>query len=551
MKYHAGDRVEHPDLGKGWVVKTDRKGITIDFPSQKGYYLTWNVVNDKIQPYQHVKEGDYVYHTIRGVGKVLRTTETSVDVKFQRETITGMAWKIAEKLEPIPADGLRAALLDDPDKIKQMVKEKPTDIVALVLMDFNRQARTDDIKRLLVQQKLLKPQQWDKWWRSVTPLLREDPHFDTSQSQRQIYALREAPKPLHEEIYERFLQQDQIENKLRIIKTLIEDHFDDLDDKIRAQCHTYLADQIMNTEEEKALRIQAYFLAEKLAQKSPQHGVPEAGEALFEGAVDVSKLLYTADAERVLTLVREKPNWADVYLTALEASAVRIRRMALKELVRAGKWEEINMALEMYAEQVTENPNTFTWLATELLTQHLKNHIHNMDMKLILYKLVNMLDWIPAGKSRENVYTLVVNRNILNRFIGEFDDNVVEKFLETYLTSSSIRIHDQEQVMDILEMQNRVHILETLSHYFEDALHSRKSMEKQKVTAAEYKEMEDRFEMLLMEELPKITREMAAAREEKGTKDSHYLTLWDKQRFLLTQIQRVREMLRMSEIQSS
>lgn len=552
MKLRTGEKVEHSQYGVGRVVRTEKKGVVIEFPAQPNYFLTWDAIKDKLIPYYPVKTGDYVYHPIRGVGKVENATpEDGVDVSFKREKVKGMAWSIAEKLETIPADGIRAALYDDEEKVKTMMEENPTELIALVLIDCNREAKTDEIKRLLIQQKLLKLQDWDKWWKSATPKLREDPHFDTSLSQKQIYRLREKPKPLYEEIYERFQQQDNFEEKYRTIKTLIDEHFTELDDTSKSQIHSYLSNTIVDENIDTAFRVEAYFLAERLAQKSEKHGVPAAGEQLFDQMIDISKLFYTADAERVLNMVKDKSRWVDIYISALDASAVRIRKTALKMLVKAEKWDELNLLLDIYIEQLSENPELCVWFINELLTHHLKKAIQHFDVKRILERFLDYLKETRSDKKnkyREKIYTLVVDHRILTVFIGENSDEIIEKFLERYLTSDSIRIHDQEQVMDILETQNRMHIMEKLAHYFEDAIQLRKNTEKQKVSAEEYEEMQTRFENLLMEELPRITREMAATRDEKGEKDSHYLALWDKQRFILTQIQRVKEIIKMSEV---
>lgn len=179
-------------------------------------------------------EGDYIEHWENGVGKVIRIDETSVRVDFlKRGKILFEKEKTAHfnKLNP---SGLLAQMYGDLEHVEDLVKQESTEIIRLLINDEDkgekRQIERSRIKSLLTKGKppdrgwrrefgLVEENNWKKWWTNVSKKLVKDPQFDTSS--KSIIKLREKPVSGTHNLYERFLAEREIDEKLLICEQLI------------------------------------------------------------------------------------------------------------------------------------------------------------------------------------------------------------------------------------------------------------------------------------------------------------------------------------------
>ena len=152
-----------------------------------------------------IAPNDFFFHTELGVGRILKITNEQpleVEIQFYEQpprVMTGLLLqRSSEKISPF---AYRALAFTQPEMAQQLLEENPVDVICLVLEDFpGNMTKTERLKDYL------KPyvKDWESWWKTTQPLLKEDTRIDTTQSRLQQYALAQEVRSRTEEIYRSF-----------------------------------------------------------------------------------------------------------------------------------------------------------------------------------------------------------------------------------------------------------------------------------------------------------------------------------------------------------
>lgn len=125
--------------------------------------------------------GDVVSHHEWGVGRVVEVKtepEAHIIVDFPNKRSHQIKAQLAnDALHKLPADGLEALLLREPDKVAQWGQHAPLKLIGAALADLERPARVADLKAKLHGRDLL-TSKWETWWKRVQPVVKESPLFD-------------------------------------------------------------------------------------------------------------------------------------------------------------------------------------------------------------------------------------------------------------------------------------------------------------------------------------------------------------------------------------
>ena len=103
-----------------------------------------------LEPMLAFLPGSFVLHASWGVGRVLSNDTENLHIDFVDASSHRMSVNLARRaLEPVPADDLRVLVREQPDELKRMVKENPTDVAYLAIRQLRGKAKTTDLKRIL------------------------------------------------------------------------------------------------------------------------------------------------------------------------------------------------------------------------------------------------------------------------------------------------------------------------------------------------------------------------------------------------------------------
>jgi molecular chaperone GrpE (heat shock protein) len=165
--------------------------------------------------------GDFIYHSHHGVGRIQisETPEPTIpingiaefDIKFQNgEVKTFTAELLQRGAHKISPAGFRAYAYLDEAGAKELLATNPVEAITMVLQDFpGLVAKNEDFKDYLAPYL----SDWEKWWETAQPKLKESPQIDTSRTKFREYGLRNEALSPAEELYRAFVRIRPFEDK--------------------------------------------------------------------------------------------------------------------------------------------------------------------------------------------------------------------------------------------------------------------------------------------------------------------------------------------------
>lgn len=222
-----------------------------------------------------LKPGDFIFHSERGVGRiqaVVSEDPQEILLAFQGkepETLPGyLLERDGAKISPL---GFRALAYCDPEAAARLLREDPVEAVCLVLEDYpGHKAKTEDLKDYLAPH----IEDWEKWWDTAQPLLKENPRIDSSKSRLREYGLHHELQTRSDEAYRAYRRIKPFEDPPIVYaqaRRALTEHFegtklaeDPLDDLL-----AYFNQAIASSEMPISLRFDALFRLEEWKAISP------------------------------------------------------------------------------------------------------------------------------------------------------------------------------------------------------------------------------------------------------------------------------------------
>jgi len=169
--------------------------------------------------------GHRVLHQSWGAGRIRAHEGDALIIDFAGRPSHRMSLTLARSaLKVIPADDLRVLTVEQPDRVKQMLRGKPADIAFLAIRELGGRATTQDLRRRLTTG-LLTSGHWNTWWKEARRAMEQDERFDMSESFRQTYAIRSRASTGDEELFlPRLDRRRGIRANLNLLRRFLDQH---------------------------------------------------------------------------------------------------------------------------------------------------------------------------------------------------------------------------------------------------------------------------------------------------------------------------------------
>ncbi len=276
--------------------------------------------------------GYRVLHHNWGPGRIRANEGDALIIDFPDKPRHRMSLMIARKsLQVIPPDDLRVIWVEDPDRVKAMVKGNPTHLAYLALRELGGRATTQEMRRRLTPE-LISTSSWSTWWKEVRRAMEEDERFDMSEGYRQTYAICSPTSKVDEdEILPRLDRRRGVRANLNLLRRFLDQHPQHTDRAIKMYSPVltrWLRDDHTNPEASVAICLtlhQWQRLDPKDLDRSLRELLTSGIEAATFADIEAQRLL----AERGLNL---KGMRRDAIFFAIGSRYPEIRKIALDEL---------------------------------------------------------------------------------------------------------------------------------------------------------------------------------------------------------------------------
>ena len=321
-------------------------------------------------------EGQYFYHHGWGAGRVQRIepSQQRVFIDFQKRKGHVLTLEMADKsLDPIPGNDLRALLLKDPEKVREMVQTDPVEVVKSTLLAVGGSSSGKEIKALLLNE-VIPEKDWQKWWTAVNKKLKKDPYVEVTGASLKNYALRGDPETAEDEYSRRFRESKTLRGKIELFRDYINNRGE--------KCSKDLLGQMAQDMISKAqvAKSEAEVVATVLSIRDIQ-GTIKVNDALLEHIL--SPILHSLDrataALEGLKTAEMQRRWFEMMEDTLQEELAgsydklmydgpdSIRDLVAEHVEKTHKEDVLSRLFRKVRPICREEPGLFIWLSRRLL----------------------------------------------------------------------------------------------------------------------------------------------------------------------------------------
>jgi transcription elongation GreA/GreB family factor len=171
-----------------------------------------------------MQPGAYCIHRTFGLGRIRDYDEVQqrLIIDFEDDNKEGHPMDPAfcvGKLDILPNDHILVRKREEPEAIEEMIKKRPTDLVAEILSRQNEQSASPiELEGLL--RLLLGPERFKKWWTATKKALVKDPRIAVPTRKTDPYVLRDVPLKPEQEVLEDFYAEKNPKKKILLAEKL-------------------------------------------------------------------------------------------------------------------------------------------------------------------------------------------------------------------------------------------------------------------------------------------------------------------------------------------
>ncbi len=322
----------------------------------------------------HMARGNYVFHTGGwGVGEILDVSMIREQLTLEFDYVSGkkeLSFTTAFKtLIPLPQDHFLALRFGSPDKLEQMAKDNPLEVIHKLLSDLGPKTALE-IKEELCEL-VIPPEEWSRWWQSARGKLKKDTLVSTPEDVKSPFVLRKHELS-HENRFKQALDQKMDVNTLiQTIYTFSRDFPETLKNgELREILTAKVQEPLSHKEMPTAQRLQLLFLMQDLLPSKEEGEIASLVTqcALIQSLID--QIEVQAFKKRLLAEVRKhRSDWRDIFLDLLfKVDQGSLKDYILTELLTSKADEEVKQKLRDLYTHPARHPDAFMWYFQKVQT---------------------------------------------------------------------------------------------------------------------------------------------------------------------------------------
>lgn len=360
-----------------------------------------------------LQPGSYVVHRAWGVGRIKEydAQQNRLVIDFEQGN-QGHAMApefCVERMEILDEGDLLVRYRKDPGPIDEMIKKRPTALVAEILNRFPEKAASNtEIEAVL--SRLIGPNKFRKWWNATKKQLVKDPDIAVPSKKTDPYVLREEPVKAEDEILEEFFETKAPKKKINLAGKLIDMSVEHKD--IEQALPEILRELTGSLAETKQLnpgeRLYGIWVRNDLARFI--HADPESLEPTSKSIIiasgDLSQLADQIPAthyKRYLDLIeRSLPDsWDRVVFDLLKNSSGKLTAECINYLMERGFDGELGSTFKRWLVEQNLKAPVLTWI---LKNRQSKKYAKMLD-GLMTPRLLNAIFFAIDYEALQNAGT--------------------------------------------------------------------------------------------------------------------------------------------------
>ncbi len=334
----------------------------------------------KRKAFEALEAGTYCWHQSWGVGCIKGYDEANrrilINFESQKETRSMDPVFCIQKLTIIPEDHILVEARKNPEKIKQMQKDQPCELVVEVLKKMPGQsAKPLELENVLIQvlSNHLNTAQFKRWWTGLQKLLVKDPRIGTPKPKTNAYVLREEPILPEQEILEEFyltkrpLEKITLGAKLYQLADSIDVIRNDLpqvlDELTHAIQHAKLLTQAQRLEGCWVRNNLARYLHESVEELEPtSQSIIRETENLSELVAQLPHIYYSRFLDLLTRTYMDDTEWQHIILNLLKYGNARLTSECINFLLDRDCEALLKKAFNKWLQEQSLKSSVLIWI---------------------------------------------------------------------------------------------------------------------------------------------------------------------------------------------
>lgn len=422
---------------------------------------------------------------IEEINMALQNFKVVLEGKLELRVGFGGAAKL---LEPLPEGHVLRRKLEDPDSLKKLAKDDPSELLRLVLEGEESSLTGAEIKKVLAG--VVSPQRWNSFWNAA----RKHPQVITDPKNKRAYSWAESTADAHGTVWEAFVEADARERLVMLRRD--GDRAEDLKRRM-SELLVETAQKVRNREPGLAAEIwlnldrsgvvpaeDPSWHPRALVQKVDAEGM----KGLLEGVQD--RVLR----EQVYALIKERrEDWVEIYADALWQETEARSLDVLIEALLDAEPERFESFFDQLVSQPHKAAPAFTWLVERAADrpEWLARNPSRL-MKQLLFA-ANHPDFAQYKAAR--LAPLLESGGTLPRLLDHLTLDQAETALDTVKRSPALEEYHREPLLNAIQLRfPELHRQKEAPLYATSASISAKRKELKKLAEEEIPENREQIE---------------------------------------------------------
>lgn len=493
--------------------------------------------------------GAWCVHRAWGLGQIKdydeRENRLIIDFKDGREGHAMDPVFCVDKLEILPDNDILVRAQKEGDVIADMVKNRPTDLVADILERSPTQSATAlEIETVL--SRLMGSAKFKKWWTQTKKALVKDPRIAVPTKKTEPFVLREEPVRAEEEVLDEFFETKAPKKKINLASKLIDLSVKHED--IKEELPTILTELASSLAETKQLnpgeRLYGIWVRNDLARfiHSDVETLEPTSASIIHASNDLCVLVDQIPAShygRFLDLIeRTLPDqWERITFDLLKNSSGKLTAECINFLLDHDKEKAISKTFDRWLVEQNLKAPVLTWILKNRSSRKYAGMLESLMTPRLLSAIFFAIDY----EALQNTST---RRIPLADLVSEDQALVSDLLAEaTYETA-----HDLAQTLMLnqgFEDLSKKSLLARFIRLFpsiqaivggESAASESQSSEELVVSKESFENRKREYELLVSTKIPKNKEDIAEARSHGDLREnSEYKMARQEQDILLAQ----------------
>lgn len=402
---------------------------------------TWEKV-ERLETLIPFDVGAVVRMENRGVGRIAEINFglESFKVDFARFPGLSIGFRAAPKvLEPLSRDHVLRRKLEEPEALRKLVADDPSELLHAVLTSYDRPLTAAEIRDALTG--VVSEKQWTTWWAAA----RKHPQVVASGRGRQTYSWVESSADALEAIWQEF-ERAAPRKQIELLR-----REGGRDEALHQRMARKLSE--VGGEADPGLAFEIWFALER-SGGAPE-GVPWDPEELL-ATVEPGRLFAGIEdrllRERGYTMLRERrEDWLPVYLELLGQEEDPRALDVLGEAVRRESPKDFERLVDGLLAQPHRTPAAFVWLAERAAED---DELRSRNPLRLLQQILTAQSRDEFSALRNRFKPLVESGGTLPRLLGHLDADQAPQTEDAIRRANGLETYQREQLLAALHLRH-------------------------------------------------------------------------------------------------